>query len=118
MEKRPFFRAAMARLGKYNMGGYGRIGVYRVNLSDHLAIWAARKKKFVKKEKINFKGRSYKHYNKEDFQQSLIEHNWDQLFQLEDPNEIWTYLYKAILGYIDPLCPIKSFKVYNARDPG
>ena len=32
MEKRPFFRAAMAGLGKYHMGGYGRIGVYRVNL--------------------------------------------------------------------------------------
>ena len=30
MEKRPFFRAAMAGLGKYHMGGYGRIGVYRV----------------------------------------------------------------------------------------
>ena len=31
MEKRPFFRADMAGLGKYHMGGYGRIGVYRVN---------------------------------------------------------------------------------------
>ena len=31
MEKRPFFRAAMAGLGKYCTGGYGRIGVYRVN---------------------------------------------------------------------------------------
>ena len=30
MEKRPFFRAATAGLGKYHMGGYGRIGVYRV----------------------------------------------------------------------------------------
>ena len=30
MEKRPFFRAAMAGLGKYCMDGYGRIGVYRV----------------------------------------------------------------------------------------
>ena len=25
----PFFRADMAGLGKYHMGGYGRIGVYR-----------------------------------------------------------------------------------------
>ena len=25
-----FFRAAMAGLGKYHTGGYGRIGVYRV----------------------------------------------------------------------------------------
>ena len=31
MEKRSFFRAATAGLGKYHMGGYGRIGVYRVN---------------------------------------------------------------------------------------
>ena len=26
MEKRPFFRSAMVGLGKYRMGGYGRIG--------------------------------------------------------------------------------------------
>ena len=30
LEKWPFFRADMAGLGKYHMGGYGRIGVYRV----------------------------------------------------------------------------------------
>ena len=29
-EKRPFFRADMAGLGKYHTGGYGRIRVYRV----------------------------------------------------------------------------------------
>ena len=34
MKKRPFFRAATAGLGKYHTGGYGRIGVYRVNLVD------------------------------------------------------------------------------------
>ena len=32
MEKRPFFQADMAGLGKYCMGGYGRIGVYRVKV--------------------------------------------------------------------------------------
>ena len=31
-EKTPFFRADMAGLGKYHMGGYGRIGVYRVKV--------------------------------------------------------------------------------------
>ena len=30
-EKLPFFRADMAGFGKYHTGGYGRIGVYRVN---------------------------------------------------------------------------------------
>ena len=32
-EKRQFFRADMAGLGKYHTGGYGRIGVYRVKVS-------------------------------------------------------------------------------------
>ena len=32
LEKRPFFRADMAGLGKYHTGGYGRIGVYRDNV--------------------------------------------------------------------------------------
>ena len=36
LEKRPFFRADMAGLGKYSTGGYGRIGVYRVNASKRL----------------------------------------------------------------------------------
>ena len=33
MEKRPFFRADMAGLGIYHMGGFGRIGVYRDNIA-------------------------------------------------------------------------------------
>ena len=32
LEKRPFFRADLAGLGKYRTGGFGLIGVYRVNL--------------------------------------------------------------------------------------
>ena len=30
-EKRPFFRADLAGLGKYRTGGFGPIGVYRVS---------------------------------------------------------------------------------------
>ena len=33
LEKWPFFRADMAGLGKFGTGGYGQIGVYRVNNS-------------------------------------------------------------------------------------
>ena len=39
MEKLPFFRAATAGLGIYHTGGYGWIGVYRVNVRfDRLAL--------------------------------------------------------------------------------
>ena len=33
MEKQLFFQAATAGLGKYCIGGYGRIGVYRVKMN-------------------------------------------------------------------------------------
>ena len=38
MEKRPFFRAAMAGLGKYHMGGHSRIGVYRVKVGHNFRV--------------------------------------------------------------------------------
>ena len=41
-KKRPFFRADMAGLGKYSMGGYGRIGVYRVNEGLGLLLISAK----------------------------------------------------------------------------
>ena len=36
-----FFRADMAGLGKYSTGGYGRIGVYRVNVISHRNLYDA-----------------------------------------------------------------------------
>ena len=36
--KTAVFRADMAGLGKYSMGGYGRIGVYRVRSDQGLQI--------------------------------------------------------------------------------
>ena len=41
MEKRPFFRADIAGLGKYCTGGYGRIGVYRVKEEIMVLILAS-----------------------------------------------------------------------------
>ena len=35
IEKQPFFQVAIARLGKYCTGGYGRIGVYRDHRKNH-----------------------------------------------------------------------------------
>ena len=40
LEKWPFFRADMAGLGKYCTGGYGRIGVYRVKVTQHAGKWS------------------------------------------------------------------------------
>ena len=57
MEIWPFFRAAMAGLGKYHTGGYGRIGVYRVKI---VTVYFAKCSKYGKycqiKQKYNISG--------------------------------------------------------------
>ena len=40
-EKQPFFQADIAGLGKYHMGGCGRIGVYKVNKVSPLSVLTA-----------------------------------------------------------------------------
>ena len=88
-----------------------------INLSDHLAVWALRKKVYIKREKVEFKGRSYKNYVKEDFQQYLDEYNWEFFYTLRDPDDLWHFIYVTILNYMDRTCPIKSFRVPSATEP-
>ena len=88
-----------------------------LNLSDHLAVCVTRKKTWVKQTKVEFKGRTYKNYVKEDFQQLLDDHDWTQFYQLDDPNILWHYLHTTMLRYINPMCPIKSYRVSEAREP-
>ena len=52
-------------------------GVLALNISDHLGIWVTRKKTPEKRNKIDFKGRSYTNYRKEGFQENLINADWE-----------------------------------------
>ena len=61
-------------------------GVKHLNLSDHELIYVVRKKLKVKYNLINTFGRSYENYDKEDFQQLLIDHDWSDLDEVSDPN--------------------------------
>ena len=85
-------------------------------LAFHLGIWVSRKKTTVKADKIDFIGRSYRNYDKEVFQENLINANWDPFYDNDDPNWLWDYMYDIILGKIDTMCPMKSFKVTEFRE--
>ena len=87
------------------------------NISDHLAVKVTRKKLWVKTDKITFRGRSYKNYDKETFQENLLNENWDNFFNQSDPEILWDIIRKAILQNIEPICPLKTFRVPNAREP-
>ena len=89
-------------------------GLLDWNISDHMGIFITRKKSKINNKKIEFEGRSYKNYIKEDFQWNIINEKWDQFYESTDPNEAWMIL-KNI--NIDEMCPIKTLKINEKRDP-
>ena len=93
------------------------VQILNINVSDHLGVMVTRKKAYVKTAKIDFSGRSYRNYNKEDFQDNLSNANWDDFYTLANPNILWPYFKKVILDTISPMCPLKKFKVFEAKEP-
>ena len=100
-----------------NSDSVAGVQVLDMNVSDHLAVLITRKKLYSKPAKINFTGRSYRNYNKEDFQERLGNANWVNYYALTNPNALWYYLKKIILDTIDPMCPLKKFRVPEAKEP-
>ena len=91
--------------------------VMDMNISDHQAVRIRRKKIHIKHDKVEFRGRSYRNYNKDEFQRLLREENWDMLFTLDDPDKQWEFMYGTIVDLIDVMCPTKSFKVNAKKEP-
>ena len=89
-------------------------GVTDFNISDHLMVFIIRKKI---KEKTNFKGRSYRNYDIETFQDRLQQHNWGNLVAETCPNKIWAELIEVIEMYINEQCPLKEFRISRVKEP-
>ena len=51
-------------------------GTFSLNISDHELIFITRKKCKIRKEKATFKGRSYRNYDKAQFQAKLRDNDW------------------------------------------
>ena len=71
------------------------------------------KRKIVSGE---FKGRSYKNYVKEIFEFNLIHQDWQNFFELTEPNQLWTIFHKNILESLRIMCPLKTFKIRKFKE--
>ena len=87
-----------------------------LNISDHLAVLVTRKKVTVPKEKVDFRGRSYRNYNREDFQNRLTNLDWGHFFDIRDPGVLWEIMEGRIEREIERMCPMKSFRVARKRE--
>ena len=86
------------------------------NFSDHQAVFVNRKKTFEKLSKKKFKGRSYKNYNKETFQDILRNFSWNEFFIEEDPDVCWSIFINRIINSLEEMCPEKEFKIFEYKE--
>ena len=91
-------------------------GILDLNFSDHQAVFITKKKFKIKNSKIEFKGRSYKNDIIDDFQDSLKLMDWEEFFDIEDPNESWDLLYNRINSTLEKMCPEKKIKINEYRE--
>ena len=67
-------------------------GVADWNFSDHLMVVVKRKRVRYKHKKVEFEGRSYKNYGKEELQSELINEDWGAFYQSQDAAVCWEIL--------------------------
>ena len=84
---------------------------------DHDLIFITKKKGSVKRKQVSFLGRSYRNYDKISFQNYLRELDWDEFWLMDDPNECWGFIYRAITSKLDRMCPLKKRKVKQSNEP-
>ena len=84
-------------------------------LSDHQPIFVVKKKMRDNRPSVDFKGRSYRSYDRRKFRDGLLVQNWEEFYKIQDPNSAWDYILSQIQHILDDMCPIKTFKIKNYR---
>ena len=97
--------------------GLAKSGVCNVNISDHQMILLTRKKAKFLKLKCDFIGRSYRNYDVTSFQDRIKNANWDFLNSEDSPGKQWGDWLEIITKEIDRMCPIKTFKIKQIKQP-
>ena len=98
-----------------NMEYVDNSGVLDYRLSDHSSVFVTKKKPKFKKSFLNTKGRTYKHYNKHDFQQHILnDARWEQFWDPANTvDDMWQYIYDIVLCSANITCPFVNMKIAN-----
>ena len=90
-------------------------GVIEIHVSDHQPDYIIHKKKRDKRDSVEFKGRSYRNFDKGAFQMNLLEKDWNEFYNLDSPKLAWDLMQKHITSVLDEMCPIRTFRIKNYR---
>ena len=98
-----------------NCNCVGESGVIDVNISDHQPVSVTRKRQAKTNIQTRFTGRSYVNFDEDLFHERLLAQDWDHLYEVDDV--AWEYFISNITRTIDVMCPLKSFRIKNLKDP-
>ena len=92
-------------------------GVLNYQISDHAPVFITKKKQKVKKTFYTTKGRTYRNYAAEEFQQIILgDDRWVQFLDPEnDVDSMWKYMYDSILDASNIVCPFVNMKIVDGN---
>ena len=82
-------------------------------ISDHQPIYVVHKKGRDKRSPVQFMGRSYRNYDKEEFRRRLLWADWADFYQNSDPESAWDSILRHITTVLDDMCPLRTFHIKN-----
>ena len=80
-------------------------------------IILTRKKFKETKKKSSFTGRSYRNYNKEVFQDMILNADWSCYDNKTTVAGKWQEMVKIINNVINTMCPLKTFNIKQVKEP-
>ena len=92
-------------------------GSLPINISDHLPIFALRKRNRMEKHNVTSRGRSYRNYEPEQFKHNLRSKDWTEFWNCHDANRCWEIMYEYTKDQINLVCPEKNFKFSDTKPP-
>ena len=100
-----------------NMEHIESTGVLNYQVSDHAPVFITKKKQTIKKSTYMTRGRTYKNYICENFQQRILEdHRWaDYWDHSNDVDTMWQIMYDIIIDAADITCPFVNMKIMDGN---
>ena len=86
-------------------------------ISDHFPVFICVKKRRNRVEYCKIKGRTYKNYDKIMIQTLLQHDDWNNYYNLSQPEDLWNIIYENILKHLNIMCPIKFIRIRKNSPP-
>ena len=96
---------------------YAKTGVIIHGATDHFIIYGTRKKDKVDHPKDMYTGRAYGKLDKNKFKYDIIQHNWDHIYNNNDPEIAWELFKRDFIKILDKHAPHKFFNTRADKKP-